>query len=1564
MSAGDDDLLASPQLVIGTLSAKPDERRYFSSPTPGEPNGLGADKVGPLVLDVQHSPASPGVQEPIVITANVARTFDDVQDVTLNYRVMFDADISIPMIDDGTGPDAVANDGIYTASIPGGLAESGQMIRWYVTADDVNNASGRFPAALDATRDEQYKGTVVDANSVDSQLPIFHWFVERVTCATSAGEAGAIYYEGEFYDNVRFSGHGQSSSGFPKKSMNVDMPNDHRLLLSEDLARMEDFNWLSNYADKSKVRNTLGYEQRAATGGAHHLAFPVRLQHNGEFFAVYDFVEDPDERWLQRLGLNESGAVYKIYNSFNSASGAEKKSRKHEGNDDLREVVAGVNQSRDDAVEYIFDNVNLAQMANYLAGFVLTSNVDCCHKNYYAFHDVEGTGEWWYLPWDVDLSNGRVWGGFGRAYFDDTMYTDRGLLMGSNNGLISKLYNNVPGFREMYFRRVRTLIDEYVKPPGTPREELPLESRVDELVALMKADADLDNERNPATWGQIGFQTFDEGIQILLDEYSTPRREWLYNTQVMADASDLPVILSGEPGSAIGTYFVPTDDSLGTTWTTLDFDDTSWKSGPTGIGYENTPDDFIGLIQTDIKADIEGHSTFYTRIPFSVDDPAAFEGLSLRMKYDDGYVAYINGVEVTRQRLRQDDPTFDSTARSRSNRLATEFENVNISDFLNLLQPGENVLAIQTINSSATGSDILMLPGLVGGALSSGDGEIPPAQQGNPKIDVGTIEFNPASGNQAEEYIQLVNNHDFAVDISDWHLAGDVQWTFDPGTVIPAGGTLYATPNAMAFRARSEGPTGGMRLFVQGNYDGQLPNSGGAFQIVAADGEIVNSASFTGETSTLQENLRISELMYNPLGASEAELAADNSLVGDDFEYIELVNVSDTETLDLQGVQFTEGVTFDFTGSPVSELAPGAKTLVVRNADAFRIRYGDQLMGLIAGEFSDSSALRDSSETLTLVDDSGSTVAQFQYSDQGDQGWPTRADGGGSSLQVTDLAGDYNDGANWHASSEINGSPGSDGDAPIGGLVINEVLSRTAAPAVDQIELFNSTGSSVVLANYFLSDSSSNVDELRKFAIPDGSVEAGAYLVFDESHFNPGGGQNAGDFALNGNRGDQLFLTVGDETGPTHFVDNVQFGAAVTGESFGRTPNGSGVLAPMSETTISRANSEPRVGPLVITEVNYQPATPSDAAIAIFDELTVDDLEFVEVHNPTSAAVDLTNWRIRMGIDLDFDAGTMIAAGQTIVVTPFNASRPDNAARTAAFRTHYGIGEDITLVGGYSGQLRDLGEGIQLQRPGQPSPDEPGFIPRLLEDELVYDEADPWPTNVNGTGMTLTRTAVNAFGNIPDSWIAAEATPGAIGDVQGDVTGDGVVNLDDIDAVCGGRRSGDVQFDLNADGIVDQADTLMLVNDVLGTSIGDVNLDGVFDSSDFVLVFKGGEFEDSAADNSHWGTGDWDCDGEFGSDDLLFALQEGDYQLAAVPEPAASIAAAIHNRGDDGAEDSSTLVKNSGQAAVRVESQQPRFDAAHRDVIFDDDERSFDLAAAQSDEFADDLLNSLENDLF
>src|SRR6185503_15766372 len=68
-------------------------------------------------------------------------------------------------------------------------------------------------------------------------------------------------------------------------------------------------------------------------------------------------------------------------------------------------------------------------------------------------------------------------------------------------------------------------------------------------------------------------------------------------------------------------------------------------------------------------------------------------------------------------------------------------------------------------------------------------------QPTNAVINFGSVEYNPASGNQAEEYIQFSNPNAYPVDISGWKVAGAVDYTFRGGVIIPTYGTLYLSPN-------------------------------------------------------------------------------------------------------------------------------------------------------------------------------------------------------------------------------------------------------------------------------------------------------------------------------------------------------------------------------------------------------------------------------------------------------------------------------------------------------------------------------------------------------------------------------------------------------------------------------------------------------------------------------------------------------------------------------------------------------------------------------------------------
>ncbi len=127
-----------------------------------------------------------------------------------------------------------------------------------------------------------------------------------------------------------------------------------------------------------------------------------------------------------------------------------------------------------------------------------------------------------------------------------------------------------------------------------------------------------------------------------------------------------------------------------------------------------------------------------------------------------------------------------------------------------------------------------------------GNADIPDAQPQDVALAFGAYDYSPASGNQDEEYIELINPNAYAVDLSDWELTGGVEHTFRPGTVLGAGGSLYVSPNVRAFRRRAASPTGGQGRFVQGNYQGHLSSGGETVSLLDRGGRIVATLTYAG----------------------------------------------------------------------------------------------------------------------------------------------------------------------------------------------------------------------------------------------------------------------------------------------------------------------------------------------------------------------------------------------------------------------------------------------------------------------------------------------------------------------------------------------------------------------------------------------------------------------------------------------------------------------------------------------------------------------------------------------
>ncbi len=524
-----------------------------------------------------------------------------------------------------------------------------------------------------------------------------------------------------------------------------------------------------------------------------------------------------------------------------------------------------------------------------------------------------------------------------------------------------------------------------------------------------------------------------------------------------------------------------------------------------------------------------------------------------------------------------------------------------------------------------------------------------------------------------------------------------------------------------------------------------------AFTYRVHDGEFVSNVATVQVTVSvalpddLADSLRISELNYNPHPATSLErsLGFPNR---DGFEFIELLNVGE-ESLELVGTQLTSPVSFQFF-QPTT-LRPGERGLLVNDRAAFEARYGSELN--VLGEYEGS--LHNSGASIVLQDPFDRTILDFSYDDE--DPWPVWADGFGSTLESIDPWGAAGSAGNWRYSREFGGSPGVAGTGHPGTIVINEVMTHANLPRTDAVELHNTTDTDIDIGGWYLSDSAS---DFGLFEIPPSTtVPAGGYLVFDEHDFNPGRWEpGAGGFAFDSALGDDVWLLAADAEGnPTHFMDHVEFGAALNGQSFIRWPNGEGPLYPADTVTLGSENAAPRVGPIVISEVMYAPSIEGEQARY---------LEFVEIYNPTTASLDLRNWELRGGIDYDFPNSkypepVTFSAGESFVIVPFD---PNDEITRELFVSHYGITTPVRFFGPYTGTLDNSGDTVRLIRADGPAWWEPDIIPKVLEDELTYSTESPWPAAAAGDGDSLSRRDATSWGLSPSSWLSTAPAPGTV----------------------------------------------------------------------------------------------------------------------------------------------------------------------------------------------------------
>ena len=806
----------------------------------------------------------------------------------------------------------------------------------------------------------------------------------------------------------------------------------------------------------------------------------------------------------------------------------------------------------------------------------------------------------------------------------------------------------------------------------------------------------------------------------------------------------------------------------GVNWQAAAFNDSGWPSGPAVLG-RVTSGSLPEPIQTQLTLG-GGRITYYFRSTFVVASNFAPTSLQFSNLIDDGAVFYLNGSEAARYNFA---PGVVVTNGSFADLVSgPPGWSGPLSISVTNLRTGTNVIAVEVHQASTSSGDIVFgtrLDALIVTNSASAAGVVINEVLAD---NGGTTFVNGRTPDWIEFYNPSTNVVDLAgMSINDQANNNPPRWIFPPGSIVPARGYLviYAdldlpvSATNTGFGLKANG--GSVYLFNKSpntnqvvdriDYGLQTPDHA-IGRVPAGNSSWVLTLPTPGATNVPavlgdQTLLRVNEWMADPVSGND---------------WFEIYN-GDTRPVSLGGLRLT-----DVFGNQNSYRIPALSFIGVES-NAF-VRFEADDPATPSGPEHVNFKLAKGGDSIFLMASNNAT----------------QIDGYTFPGQQTGVSqGRLPDGATNIVFFPLTPTPKDANYLPLTNVVINEVLTHSDLPLEDAVELRNTTAQPIDVSGWWLSDAT---DTPRKFRIPSGPpIPAYGFKVLYEVQFNDD--DTGAPFSFSSSKGDEVFLSQTKTNGElTGYRSIAKFGAAENGVSFGRYVTsdsrtefvsmptlslGTAVTkdSPTNQITLFRTgagatNPYPKVGPIVINEIMYHPP----------DIGTNDNVleEFVELKNITGTTVPLydpaypTNgWRLRGGVDFDFNATHSLPAGGHLLVVSFDPAT--DATSRAAFQAKYG--SNSILVGPYQGKLDNGGESVELKKPDMPqqppSPDA-GFVPYVLVEQVAYRDLPPWPQAADGSGWSMQRVSATGFGNDPTNWIAAAPTPGPAG--ASDSDGDGM----------------------------------------------------------------------------------------------------------------------------------------------------------------------------------------------
>lgn len=333
------------------------------------------------------------------------------------------------------------------------------------------------------------------------------------------------------------------------------------------------------------------------------------------------------------------------------------------------------------------------------------------------------------------------------------------------------------------------------------------------------------------------------------------------------------------------------------TWIDPAFDDSAWTQGTGGVGYERNPGDLVNytdLISTDVQAAMYGNTaSCFLRIPFNIEDVSEVDLLEMDVRYDDGYIAYLNGFKVAE--VHYDNavpPAWNSKASDfHDDTPARQLETVDLTPHINKLQGGRNILAVHGLNESAASSDFLfsaklrqtgtsgyvpspsaveyVSPVLLNesveiqtralengqwSALNEAVFAVGPVAQ---SLRITEVMYHPADPNT--EYLELMNVGDETISLNLVQFSDGIEFMF-PSTFLDPSERVVIVESRPEFEAQY-----GTSLNIAGQYVGSLDNAGEKIVLEDALGSEIHNFEYKDSWYDITDGQGFSLTIKNPL---------------------------------------------------------------------------------------------------------------------------------------------------------------------------------------------------------------------------------------------------------------------------------------------------------------------------------------------------------------------------------------------------------------------------------------------------------------------------------------------------------------------------------------------------------------------------------------------------------------------------------------------------------------------------------------------------------------------------